>query len=168
MSQSYDVVFNCNSQKKQEIKRYLDDGSIKSTYQLDKTIYSMDLTQHPTIIDGWLERYKFKAIYGVGNWELENLESQLKNSKIANRQHVENKFIGFTEDESTGFHGLCVLGFTPANHELNERIYYEFWSRVWLECDPNDKNIFTLMSNHREELASLIICGGDDHYKITC
>jgi hypothetical protein len=166
MSQSYDVVFNCDSQKKQEIKKYLDDGSIKATYQLDKTIYSMDLSEHPTVIDDWLERYKFQPVYGVGNWELEKLESQLNNSKKANRQHIENKFIGFTENGSTGFYGLCVLGFTPANKELNERIYYEFWSRVWL--NSNDEKIFNLMSNHREELASLIICGNNDHYKITC
>nr|CAG8672175.1 2116_t:CDS:1 [Entrophospora candida] len=124
----------------------------------------MELSQHESVIDSWKERYKFREIYGVGPWELENLNNQLEHSKKAKRQHIENKFIGFTKDKKTGFHGLCVLGFGLPNEELDERIYYEFWSRVWLSSE--DEEIFNLIKSNREELASLIICGGKDQYTI--
>nr|CAG8668251.1 835_t:CDS:2 [Entrophospora candida] len=84
-------------------------------------------------------------------------------SKKARRQHIENKFIGFTKDQKTGFHGLCVLGFGLPNEEDDERVYYEFWSRVWLTSE-NDE-IFNLIKSNKE-LASLVICGGKDEYTI--
>lgn len=150
---SFNVAFQYNEDKKQELQQLIDDGAIKFNYDVDCNVFTKSKDEHLEVIDEWLETYG----------HITTLKKKIQQMYTSTKQRASKKSVGICPDSGSRKFKLIVLVF-QLNEDTSDMSYGELEAKLWLKSD--DKDIKNKIEANTEELAGLIIARGNNNYML--